>query len=188
MSNDLSSARNAVFQKLGRNIVLFQQLEHGWKDFFAERVVEGSSVEEFAQSKSARRGKVVSKSLGQVIGHVFEDLAKGDPEPPPLAAGAIGWFRTSFRIEGDEYLAQKQESLKRLVGERNRLVHHMLEDYDLRTAEGIARLDAVLDPQAERVRAELHELREAFLHFEEIRQVLAEHINTPDFLDNLHSR
>lgn len=184
MSDELESARNAVFQKIGRNIALFQQLERGLKDFFTHRVVEGSSEADVARLTAARRKEVATKSLGQVVGQFFEDLAKEECESADDLVGT--WrFRTSFRIEGEEYLQLKSEVLKNLVGERNRLVHHLLDDYDLRNANGIARLDALLDPQADRIRAELKELLEAFKHLEESRQLMAEFVNSPEFLSTL---
>jgi hypothetical protein len=183
MSDELESARNAIFQKIGRNIALFQQLERGLKDFFTVRIVEGSSEDEVTRLTAARRKEVAAKSLGQVVGQFFEDLAKEESE----LAGA--WrFRTSFSIEGDEYLQQKSELLKNLVGERNRLVHHLLDDFDLRDADAIARLGALLDPQADRIRAELRDLQETFKFFEESRQLMLEFLNSPEFLDSLRNK
>jgi hypothetical protein len=187
MSDEVESARNAVFQKIGRNIALFQQLEGGLKDFFTVRVVEGSSKDEVARLTAARRKEVAIKSLGQVVGQFFEDLAKEESESANELAGT--WrFRTSFRIEGEEYLQQKSELLKNLVGERNRLVHHLHDDFDLRNADSVARLDALLDPQADRIRAELSELQETFKCFEESRQLMLEFLNSPEYLDSLMNK
>jgi hypothetical protein len=187
MSDELESARNAVFQKIGRNIALFQQLERGLKDFFTLRKVEGSSEDEVARLTAARRKEVATKSLGQVVGQFFEDLAKEEGDSADELAGT--WrFRTSFRIEGEEYLQRKSELLKNLVGERNRLVHHLLDDFDLRDAGAIARLDALLDPQADRIRAELRDLQETFKRFEESRQLMLEFLNSPRFLDSLMNK
>jgi hypothetical protein len=184
MSNELESARNAVFQKLGRNIVLFQQLERGLKDFFTFRVVEGSSADEVTRFTTVRRNEVATKSLGQIVGQFFEDLAREESESANELVG-VSRFRTSFRIEGEEYLGQKSELLKNLVGERNRLVHHLLDDFDLRDTDAIGRLDALLDPQADRIRAELKDLHAVFKDLEECRQIMAEFINSPEFLDDL---
>ena len=187
MSDELESARNAVFQKLGRNIALFQQLERGLKHFFTFRVVEGSSLDEVARLTAARRNEVATKSLGQVVGKFFKDLVREEYESANEPTGGLR-IRTSFRIEGDEYLRQKSELLKSLVGERNRLVHHLSDDFDLRDADAIARLDALLDPQADRVRAELKELHETFKCLEESRQLMAEFVNSPEFLDRLMAK
>jgi hypothetical protein len=187
MSDELESARNAVFQKIGRNIALFQHLEGAFKDFFTVRVVEGSSEDEVTRLTAARRKKVATKPLGQVVGQFFEDLAREECESADEVADT--WrFRTSFRIEGEEYLQQKSELLRKLVGERNRLVHHLLDDFDLRDAESLAKLDALLDPQADRIRVELKDLQETFKRFEESRQLMAEFINSPDFLNSLMTK
>lgn len=179
-----AAAREAVFAKLGRNIVLFQQLESGFKAFITHRVIEGSSPEEVEQLTTRRRESVATQPLGKVVSRFLEEISgraddstdESDVELPP---GCPGRFRTTFRIDGDNYVAEKQDVLKRLVDERNRLVHHLLDDFDLRQQDDLQRLEVLLDAQAERVRAELGDLREVVTALDGARKAMAEYIGSP---------
>lgn len=169
----LAPARDEAFRKLGRNIALFQRLEQGLKSLSAMLVIEGSTEEDIAASHRGRRDRVARKSLGEVAGHVLGELSSNaDDAPVAIAPGKTFGLRTSFRMEGDEYLGLKKKALAELVRERNRLVHHLAEDYDLQDPGGISRLDALLDSQAERIRAELRWLDETSADYRQCLEAL----------------
>ena len=164
MQDDLlKPSRDEALRKLGRNIVLFQQLESQFKQLIAHSLLEGSSPEDFKARLTARQQAVRTQTLGTLVGRyakevlhaLHEDDIESDAapdDPPPL-------IRTRFRI-GEADLQQKLEALSGLVDERNRLVHCLLEDFDLQDANEIARLDAHLDEQANKVRGQIHEFND----------------------------
>lgn len=159
MNDDaLKSVRDEVFRKLGRNIALFQQLERQLKQLIAHSVIEGSSLEDYEGRLAARHRSVLATTLGGLVGR----YTKGILSPPPesdeanIASDALV-MRTQFQIDTEDN-RQKVATLSTLVKERNRLVHHLFEDFDLYDVDGVERLDTLLEAQAERVRSEIHDL------------------------------
>jgi len=80
--------------------------------------------------------------------------------------------------------AQKA-SLATLVDERNRIVHHLTDDYGLGSTDGLARLDALLDPQARRIRDAIDALRTIVENQIEARRLFAEFIGSTEFRGQL---
>jgi hypothetical protein len=150
----LVAARDAALLQLGRNLVLFQQLESGLKAFYQSLVIEGSDPEDVERRRLARSDTIANQSLGSVAKRLLDELAlsEDDREPPSTPAPAIR-FRIRFAIDAPQVEARRA-ALDSLIAERNRLVHRITDDYELQSAEGIARLDAHLATQAERIRAE----------------------------------
>lgn len=162
MTDDpLKSARDAVFCKLGRNIALFQQLEQLLKRLIVHSQFGGSTPDELESSLAKRRAIVAKRPFGDLIQLFKDDVlgAKVTTPASPMDGNGPVRIRMTFQIEGVEYLQKKEADFAALLAERNRLVHHLLEDHDLLKAEGIQGLDDLLDPQAERIRNGLKELR-----------------------------
>lgn len=178
----LKSARDAVFLKLGRNIVLFQQLESGLKRLFAALVVEGHSPDDVARRRAEREAVLATSSLGVVAKRLFDELcAPVDTRSEPTLPDDVRVYvhsRVCFEIA---HIEPRRVALAALIEERNRLVHHLDRHYDLRSAEGIDCLDADLEPQAERIRLELRELGGLFDVVNRGREMLRSEFLSPEF-------
>lgn len=163
----LKEARDAAFRKLGRNLSLFQQLESGLKAYYRISTVEGSSEEEVEAFLARRAADVAGETLGPVRHRVIAEMAANEAATPQ---GHIS-FRTAIHFDAD-FVAERSVAWDSLVAERNRLVHHLHQDFDLRTSAGIEALDARLDPQAERIRTELRVLQSIFTAIAEGRDAM----------------
>jgi hypothetical protein len=151
----LKASRDEAFRMLGLNFVLFQQLEMALKLLTTISEVEGSNEDELEAFRDARRASLAKQSLGQVVGRFIESVF-GESEAPELKESPT-IFRAQFRIHGAEYQAIKSSRLIALTNERNQLAHHLVERFDLRSSEGIQDLKDLLEPQTERIRAEIRE-------------------------------
>lgn len=177
----LKPARDEAFRKLGRNIALFQQLEARLKVLIACSELSGSTAEELKAFQEKRRASIQKRGLGQLIGIYCDEVvgpeADDTPDEAPVSTVRI---TTRFRVEGPEYLEQKSKSLGELVGRRNRLVHCLIDDFDLFSADGIAALDASLDPLADEVRTEIVELNELLGALQSLGQQTAAVLASPE--------
>lgn len=155
MSTDpLKPLRDEAFRKLGRNLTLFQQLEQALKRLIAQCELEGSTPEELREFAQSRREGVARKTFGTLVGRYVDEVLSSETEDDfhPTADDARFRIRAGFRFSGDE---ERVSRLSALVDERNHLVHHLLEHYDLRSEEGVRKLDEYLEPQANRIREEI---------------------------------
>ena len=127
MENEYRDLVDEVLKKIGRNILLFQQIEKGLK-LFLPFIVHPNSIAKNIDDFRKTRESVKSQTLGSLINTFVKSV--------------------DYDID---YFA---ENLKRIVDERNKLVHHFgeLEGLNiLSTKEGcktcIARLEAQYQEQ-----------------------------------------
>lgn len=135
MANEHAGLLNSVLVRLGRNILLFQQIESGLKFMLPYMHPKGSASGDDAFAKFR------DKTKGQTLGQLVENLQE------------------SMRADTDT-LAQY---LKRMVEQRNQLVHHFHEmpGVSLLTVAGCRAAIQVLDEQhreAEPLQDMLHAL------------------------------
>lgn len=174
IDDPLKPARDAAFTKLGRNISLFQQLETGLKTYYRVSVMQGSTADDLAAFVAMRAATVATKPFGTVKQLVFAELGE-QPESEHVSEPPMFRMRINF---DDAFVAERDRTLSALIDERNRLVHHLHDDFDLRTADGLAALTARLDPQCERIFSELHVLKSMFTAINEGRSAVLDAIDS----------
>ena len=145
-----------IQRKIGRNILLFQQLEYGLKYIVANGQFSGY-LSELESIIATRKSSVNKQTLGQLVGQFVESSnpTRNDysTEPDEIKEPH---FSFDFRIETDENsYKEKKESLSRLVLERNKLVHHLLPELDPKSFESCKKVEKNLDEQGDRIRTEL---------------------------------
>lgn len=149
-----------VERKIGRNILLFQQLEYLLKDIVANGQISGFSSE--LESNIATRKSCIDKqTMGKLVGQFVEshNPTRDDfsTEADELTESYISF---DFRVVTDEnYYKEKKESLSRIVLERNNLVHHLLPQLDLNSFESCKKVEINLDEQADKTRSEISNLQ-----------------------------
>lgn len=152
---------NDILRKIGRNIMLFQELEHLLKAVIAGGNISGY-VSEIKDIKTKQEEAVKKQTMGQLVGLFIEnnvpDYEANFEEPEELKEAHIS---INFRIDSSpERYAAKKESLAKLVNERNELVHHLLPRFDTKSKTSCDELSKQLDSQSEIIRNEIKELRE----------------------------
>lgn len=160
MSDSVTEIRNEVLRKIGRNVVIFQELENILK-FLASIQYPSTPVSAAKAVREERAESSRVKTLGQVAGQVVEELfAASDAESSAPAAITEPWFTFSFRIAAEPAdLEEHRRTLKALIDERNDLVHHLLSRWNLRDAESCNALSAELDEQRGRIIVEIEKYR-----------------------------
>jgi len=149
-----------VLRKVGRNVVLFQQLEQLLKFVVANGNLSGFASE-LNELKKQKAEKVSKQTMGALVGQYVEnsnpesDSSSNEPEVLDEA-----YLSFSFNIECDgDYYERKKEALAQLVSERNDLIHHLLPRFDMKSVESCETLGKELDVQGESIRLEIKNLQ-----------------------------
>lgn len=160
MDASANSIRDEALRRIGRNVMLFQELENILK-FLAFAQLPSMPVSKVKATLAGRAESICRKTLGQVASQVVEALYAGSQaETSTPAAITEPWLTFSFQIECDiTNLEDNSRTLKALVDERNDLVHHSLSRWDLHDAGNCSRLSAELNEQRCRIIAEIEKYR-----------------------------
>lgn len=168
-----------VQRKIGRNILLFQQLEYLLKYIVANARFSGYSSE-LEGIISARKESVNKQTMGQLVGQFVENSnpQKNDfsNEPDELKEPHLSF---DFRIESDEEsYKEKKESLSRLVFERNKLVHNLLPELNPESFESCQKVERDLDKQADKVRIEIKNVQSLAKCLSDGRKKIADYLGS----------
>jgi hypothetical protein len=157
---DIKAVRDEALRRIGRNVVLFQELE-GILKFLAAAQHPSMPLSKVKATREGRAESSRVRTLGQVAGQIVEELftdSDGDSSAP--AKITEPWLAFSFRITGDlAEVEESRKSLKALIEERNDLVHHLLPRWNLRDADSCHALCAELDEQRRRIVIEIERYR-----------------------------
>jgi len=156
----LDDSVNEVLRKIGRNVMLFQELEHLLKFIVANGTISGYASE-LENIKVKQVASVNKQTMGQLVGQFIEntnpDYEEHSSEPEEITEV---YFSFNFHVETDLiYYETKKEALAQLVSERNELIHHLLPKFDANSAKSCKTIEEKLDNQSEKIRSEIKEMR-----------------------------
>lgn len=177
MSIDISvlSARDLTLQKIGRNVVNFQKMEAMLK--FVLTV--GNFTGPISKTESLLNGNA-KRVRSQPMGHLVEQAARAlhsDPPKPPPDIAEI-WFSHSFSLkDGGSQLPQWRREMRRVVKERNSLIHNMLAAWNPNSLDSSMALCKELDGQRERIISAYNHLESVVLAIRESHQELASQVD-----------
>lgn len=157
---ELEVVRNEVMRKMGRNLLLFQQIERMLKVLIANNSLAGY-VHELPAKKKRQEERVEKQTMGSLVGAFLEDALtdKGRPREEPEDLAGL-WFSIGFGLEVDNaYYEERKSALAAAVAERNELVHHFLPRWDLMSMDSMQAADEYLDRQRENVLPEFEHLK-----------------------------
>ncbi len=186
----LQTIQRQVQRKFGRNLLLLQQYERLMKGLVAEQDIAGP-IGDLQQIKESQIRAVAKKTLGQVVGELTGNYITAalpvdhskEPEEHPVEPNQP-WVRFSFRMEMTEAnFKETERKLAELVGLRNDLAHHFLENYDIWTEQGCQEASTYLDECYKQIEAHFEELRQWANHTFEAREKMAAIARTPEFMD-----
>lgn len=123
----MTDLTDEVLHRVGRNLLLFQQIENALKVLLANAQFQGYA-NELDQVRDTRATRQLSQTLGQLVGQFTEEvLTDGEVRSQAPAEPRGAWVSFSFQLEADvAFYEQQQSELKVIVDHRNDLVHHFL--------------------------------------------------------------
>lgn len=150
---NLESLQHEIYQKIGKNVMLFQKLEHILKYIihFKSFKACGSQIHENNKLKDS----VSIKSMGQLIN---EFLANDKISPTPKVDVSKDIFFSSHIEISLYFINEKSKTLKKLLEERNKLIHHSFLAYNMDTVTSCIAIISSLDEQQVRIKNEINEL------------------------------
>ncbi|BDT67442.1 hypothetical protein os1_16180 [Comamonadaceae bacterium OS-1] len=168
-----------VLRKLGRNLLLCQQVEALLKTLVAQHYVDGTS-EDFSQRQQHKVEKVQNQTMGQLVGQYSDGILEGKPLPDKEMATDV-WMSFRFTQTGSpDFHATQLANLKMVVDERNALVHHFLPRWQPASPQGMAAASAYLDQQHEKLLSIRDHLRNTAKGLENALQTLARFMATEE--------
>ena len=169
-----------VCKKIGRNVLLFQQLEYFLKYIVANGSISGYSSkikEKQAQHVSCVKKKTMGSLVGQYVEHINPDFKK-PTEPEALTEPFLS---INIHLEPNQgFYETKKEDLAKLVDERNQLVHNMLPEFNKTSEESCSTLIEKLDKQCEKLRSEIKQIESIAMAFKEARKKMAAYLNSEE--------
>ncbi|MCZ8167273.1 MAG: OST-HTH/LOTUS domain-containing protein [Betaproteobacteria bacterium] len=157
-----------VLRRIGRNLLLFQHIEHLLKQLMTSARLEGT-VRSMQTNLEARRAKIHKQTLGQLAGQFVDDVLAdaGEREAPESVDQA--WFSFGFTIHTDSaFVEQHAAEMKAVVDARNDLIHHFLprwspafEDSTRAALEYLDQQRAQALPMRDRLQGFVNSLQEA---------------------------
>lgn len=135
----LEERRNECFRKIGRNIYIYQQFEQLLKGIL--------SMCTFGHTNNIanEREKIKTSTLGQLIAHAARTPQNKIAEDPNSQED---FYNIDF---GEKHpllnIPSFENQLQEVTSERNQLIHHLLEFFDINSSESCIQLDKKLDEQ-----------------------------------------
>lgn len=184
----LEKHQHEVQRLLGRCILRVQQYEKLIKAMVALSRVSGS-IDELEQARAAQMDGTARKTLGTLVGdllgkHVVADK-NGPLEAMPVNdSGNVDWFAFQTTIVlSDADFARAEQELGEIVGLRNNLVHHFLDQHDIRSVGGCRRAQDALVTVYSRIDQSLALLREWAEGTMKAQQAMSEAVQSAEFTD-----
>lgn len=181
LTTDLKPTQDEVLRRVGRNLLLFQQIEHFLK-FLLSTHKTGGTKETYKTNQQAQAECISKKMLGQLVEKYGNEVLQDAGEEVPEEDRPADWFCFTFRISGDtEFVESMRRDLKLMTDERNELVHHFLPRWQPDSPEKMAEALAYLDTQREKVLPMHEHLRSIINHMQESSQKLFEFMASPEY-------
>ena len=156
---ELEKAKNEVLSKIGRNMLLFQQLEQMLKYLIANGKVAGCASE-IKANKEKRAAAINKQTLGVLVGDFLENTISNGEEIPEVPLELKEPFISiGFKLEIDENdYERKKQALAEIVKDRNELIHNFLPRFDPNSIESCLETENHLDQQREKLLPEINGL------------------------------
>ena len=157
----LEDSVNEVFRKIGRNMVLFQELELLLKLIVANTGSISGYADELSLKREQRAANIQKQTMGQLVGQYLKIT---DPEYQEFSDAPEdtekSYLSFSFHIGDTTYFETKKDALAQMVSDRNELVHHVLPNFDRNSIESCIQIEKQLDEQEKKILCEINKLRQ----------------------------
>ncbi|MBX9916610.1 MAG: hypothetical protein E6Q59_10220 [Nitrosomonas sp.] len=179
----LQHLKDEVLRKIGRNLLIFQQIEGLLKMILGNSKVQGYA-RELAMNQEQRVNGMQKDMLGQLIQQYSDEiLSESGEEPQEPRDLTEPWLSSSFKITADVTFVEKQlKAFEMVREERNRLVHHFLPGWHPDSPENLILASDDLDEQREKVLPVWEHLKSVAETMHQVKQVHAGFMASDEFI------
>jgi hypothetical protein len=181
LTADRETSQNEVLRRVGRNLLLFQQLEHFLKFLLANQKATGT--EETWQADQQKQADCIKKMmLGQLVNKFGNDVLRNSGREDPEEDRPAGWVSVTWHMSGDaDFVDSMRRDLKLMTDERNELVHQFLPRWQPDSPGEMAETLAYLDNQRERLLPMHERLKSTVSRMQEARRLLLNFMDSPEY-------
>lgn len=180
--SELEIAKNEVLLKIGRNVLGFQFVEKALKCLIMNGKIDGTISELHAKQRQLSEA-IQKQTMGKLVGKYLSNISSPLPENMEAPEGLNEMhFAFLFSVGDASYHQSKTQTLASIVEERNELIHHFLERFDLITIESCLAANLFLEQQHIKLRQEANELSSKLNLLIKAKKMLAEYIGSGQFM------
>ena len=177
----LENARDEVLRKIGRNMLLFQQMEGMLKYIVANSELSGN-IDELKVNRDKRVEKVRTQTMGLLVGQYIGETLRGNEKCTEEHKERNGaYFSFTHKVECDAaYHEEREQALASIVADRNDLIHHLLPKFDPNSIKSCRETDQYLEQQREKLLPEFDLLKRMAKNLQELRKSLGEFLTSEE--------
>ncbi|PTQ79309.1 hypothetical protein C8R21_13021 [Nitrosospira multiformis] len=170
----MKALNDEVLRKVGRNVLLFQQIEELLKFLVVNHRLAGTPIN-LVERREKRAGVIKRQMMGklseQYLDGILSDAGVVIEEPKDATQA---WISFIFSITGDnDFMESQRADLELMVRERNDLVHHFLPRWHPGSLEQMTAASAYLDQQYEKVLPMLEHLKSVAKSMQQAKETVA---------------
>lgn len=182
MTPDRNPIEDEVLRRVGRNLLLFQQIEHLLKAILTHHRISATATAKDLQAAQDEQGNSVqAKMLGQLVEKYGKEVFQTTGENLPEEDRPTGWASYSYTISADqEFIDSLLRDLKQMTEARNELVHHFLPRWQPDSPGTMAEALAWLDAQRDKVMPMHDHLKSTTMHMHATFRLLADVLDSPE--------
>lgn len=180
-ADTFKSTHDEVLRRVGRNLLLFQQVEGLLKVLLANHK-GGGSLFDFKARQEDQEKRIKKQMLGQLVEKYGTEVLQDDSVEVTEEKEPAGMASFAIRIQCDaEFLESVRRDLKLMTEERNELVHAFLPRWQPDSQEKMTETLSYLDDQREKVLPILEHLKATVADVKQSRTLMAEFIAGDEF-------
>ena len=181
MTSNLKPTQDEVLRRVGRNLVIFQQIEQMLKFLLASHKV-GGTADNYLARQQENAECINKKMLGLLVERYGNEVLQDAGEEVPDEDRPEGWFSFSFRLSGDtEFVESLRRDLKLMTDERNDLVHGFIPRWKPESKAVLEDTLAYLDAQREKVLPMHEHLMRTMDGMQQSKTLLLNFMNSPEY-------
>lgn len=163
-----------VLRKIGRNVLVFQQIEGLLKSLVTNHRVDGTTPD-FEERHKRQAKKIQTQMMGALIKRYIDGILSDAGKPPKKPEGGTQvQISFTFRTAGDSDFSKSQRTnLELMVSERNNLIHHFLPRWQPDSLEHMTEASSYLDQQYKKVVPMLEHLKSVTKSMQQSAALLA---------------
>lgn len=162
----LTTLRSHVFQRVGKSIYLYQEVEKRIKflNLALNMELSGSSQDGWADQIAKQQSALSIKTMGTLMNSLLEKLYFSPDEPHEKVPAVITTvnelkMRRRFSLQTTAaYIHERKQTIQDFVDNRNHLVHHFFENVNFANVAMLEKMAKELDTQHLKIGDEIKEL------------------------------
>lgn len=180
-ADTFKSTHDEVLRRVGRNLLLFQQVEGLLKILLANHK-GGGSLLDFKARQEDQEKRINKQMLGQLVEKYGTEVLQDDSVEVTEEKEPVGMASFAIRIQCNaEFLESVRRDLKLMTEERNELVHAFLPRWQPDSQEKMTETLSYLDDQREKVLPILEHLKATIADMKQSQILMAEFIASDEF-------